>query len=398
MWVLARVGECVWKVLCMLDLSLQNELRTVGLSDGRFGSGPSKIRPAQLSRLVQDRHRVVGTSHRQEPVKELVGRIQEQLLELFGAPDGYEVVLGNGGSTAFWDVAAFSLIADRAQCLDFGVFGNRFARAAAAPWLAAPDVRTAPHGKVASLARRDGIDTYAWPHNDTSTGVVAPVERVAPSSEAITVVDATSAAGGISFDAGAADVYYFAPQKNLGSDGGLWIALVSPAAIERAERIAASDRYIPEFLNLHVALAHARKRQTLNTPSIMALALLDSQLEWILGHGGLPWAEAKTRALSSRVYEWAERSEYASPFVSNPALRSPTNPTIEFVPGVDAKALSALLRTYGIVDVDGYSGVGTNQLRIGTYVSVEDADIEHLLTYFDLLAPYLLGETGQGVR
>ncbi len=382
----------------MLNLSLQDELRRLGLSDGRFGSGPSKIRPDQLSRLVQDRHRVLGTSHRHEPVKELVGRIQQQLLELFRAPEGYEVVLGNGGSAAFWDVAAFSLIAERAQCLDFGVFGNRFARAAAAPWLAAPDVQVAPHGDVAVLTRLEGIDTYAWPHNDTSTGVVAPVERVAPAEEAITVVDATSAAGGISFDAGAADVYYFAPQKNLGSDGGLWIALLSPAAIERAERIAASDRYIPEFLNLHLAISHARRRQTLNTPSITTLALLDSQLEWILENGGLAWAEAKTRTLSSRVYEWAEHSAYASPFVNDPTLRSPTNPTIELVPNVDAKALSALLRTHGIVDIDGYSGVGTNQLRIGTYLSVEDADVEHLLQVLDRLAPPLMGESTQGTR
>ncbi|GAA1322724.1 phosphoserine transaminase [Nonlabens tegetincola] len=360
------------------------------LEDGRLGSGPAKIRREQLDRFVADPDGVLGTSHRKEPVKRLVGRIQRGLLELFGAPAGYEIVLGNGGSTAFWDIAAASLIEQRAQCLDFGVFGNRMARAAAAPWLATPDVRTAPHGELVLAEHAPDIDTYAWAHNETSTGVVAPVWRVGQADGAITLIDGTSAAGGIGFDAANADVYYFAPQKNLGSDGGLWVALVSPAAAARAERIAASGRFIPEFLNLHLAIEQSRKQQTLNTPAIATLMLLDSQLEWLLAQGGLGWAASHTRSLATKIYDWADQCEHAFPFVANPALRSPTNAVIEFDRRVDVKAMSAMLRSCGIVDIDGYSGVGQNQLRIGTYVSVTETDIDQLLRNFDVLVPHLL--------
>ncbi|SHJ58105.1 phosphoserine aminotransferase apoenzyme [Tessaracoccus bendigoensis DSM 12906] len=261
-------------------------------SDGRFGSGPAKIRAAQLDALHTDGVSLIGTSHRQAPVKALVANIKAQLSTLFAAPDGYEVILGNGGSTAFWDAAAFGLIEQRSQHLTFGEFGNKFAAAAHAPWLSTPDVRAALPGTRSDSEIMPDIDLYAWPHNETSTGVAAPVHRV-NAQGALTVIDATSAAGGMTFDATDTDVYYFAPQKNLGSDGGLWVALVSPAAIERIERIATSDRYIPESLSLKSALDNSRLDQTLNTPALVTLHLLNSQLAWILEQGGLPWACAR---------------------------------------------------------------------------------------------------------
>lgn len=357
--------------------------------DGRFGAGPSRLRPAQLSYLRQAEPGILGTSHRQAPVRSLVARIQDQLLTLFRAPEGSEIVLGNGGSTAFWDVLAFSIIERRAQCLDFGVFGARFARAAAAPWLATPDIRSAPHGTLATPRATDGIDVYAWPENETSTGVAAPVRRAAPAAEALTVIDATSSAGALEFDASAADVYYFAPQKSLGSDGGLWIALLSPAAVERAERIAASGRYIPEFLSLTSAIANSRKHQTTNTPAIATLLLLESQLEWLLAQGGLSWAAERTRHSSHLIAEWAEASHYAAPFVTDPALRSPVTTTLELSSRVSAQDVSRALRANGIVDIDAYAGVGTNQLRISNYVSVEPGDVSRLLACIDTVVPRL---------
>ncbi|MFF8818600.1 phosphoserine transaminase [Leucobacter sp. NPDC015123] len=373
-----------------MDLTYPSTLPRYPLRDGRFGSGPAKIRPTQLQDLVADPLRLLGTSHRQPPVSRLVGRIQEQLHELFDAPEGYEVVLGNGGSTAFWDIAAFSLVDTRAQCLDFGVFGSRFARAAAAPWLTPPDVRTAPHGELVLTEELEGIDTYAWPHNETSTGVLAPVRRVGATEDAITLIDGTSAAGGTEFDARNADVYYFAPQKNFGSDAGIWIALLSPAAIDRASRIATSGRYIPDFLNLYLAIEQSRKQQTLNTPALATLMLLENQISWILEHGGLAWAAGRTRSLSTEIYDWAERSRYSAPFVTNPALRSPTNVTLEIDPRADTRTLAALLRSAGIFDTDGYVGVGRNQLRIGTYVSIDPADVGQLLQNLDVLIPHAI--------
>lgn len=360
-------------------------------SDGRFGSGPSRLRPEQLTSLTTTYRDLLGTSHRQAPVKALVGSVQRQLLDLFDAPDGYEVVMGNGGAAMFWDVAAESLIEHRAQCLNFGAFGKKFARAAGAPWLETPSVRSAPHGTLAAPVAEAGIDVYAWPHNDTSTGVLAPVERVTPASEALTLIDATSAAGGITFDAANADVYYFAPQKNLGSDGGLWVALLSPAAIERAERIAASGRHIPDSLNLHLAITNSRSQQTVNTPSLVTLALLETQLQWIIASGGLTWAESRARESSEVLYRWAERSDFATPFVADPAHRSPVNATIEFADDVDARELSRQLRAHGIVDVDAYSGIGHNQLRIATYVSVEPDDVRRLTECIDAIVGGLRG-------
>jgi phosphoserine aminotransferase len=346
-------------------------------ADGRFGCGPSRVRDAQIDALVAASRSLLGTSHRQRPVRSLVGSVKQGVAALLGAPDGYEVVLGNGGSTAFWDAAAFGLIERRSAHGTWGEFGSKFAKAAAAPWLAAPSVTQAAPGTREELAVVDDADVYAWPHNETSTGVAAPVRRIAAPG-ALTVVDATSAAGGIPFTAAEADVYYFAPQKNLGSDGGLWLALVSPAAIERIERIAASDRYIPEFLSLKAALDNSRLDQTLNTPALTTLVLLDSQLEWMNAQGGLDWAADRTATSSSLLYRWAEQVEYATPFVSRPEDRSPVVVTIDF-DGVDAAAVAKTLRANGIVDTEPYRKLGRNQLRIGTFASVEPSDVAALI-------------------
>ncbi|GAA4751201.1 phosphoserine transaminase [Amnibacterium soli] len=346
-------------------------------ADGRFGCGPSRVRDAQIEALVAVSRTVLGTSHRQRPVKALVGSVKQHLATLLGAPDGYEVVLGNGGSTAFWDAAAFGLIEHRSAHGTWGEFGSKFAKAARAPWLAAPAVTEAPAGSRADLEVVDDVDVYAWPHNETSTGVAAPVRRIAAPG-ALTVIDATSAAGGIAFDAAEADVYYFAPQKNLGSDGGLWAALVSPAAVERIERIAASDRYVPEFLSLGAALENSRLDQTLNTPALSTLVLLESQLQWMNEQGGLAWAAERAATSSGLLYDWAERVDYATPFVADPAHRSPVVVTIDF-DGVDAAAIAKTLRANGVVDTEPYRKLGRNQLRIGTFASVDPADVAALI-------------------
>jgi len=350
--------------------------------DGRFGCGPSRIRPEQVSALAAVGSSLLGTSHRQAPVKNLVRSVREQLAALFRLPEGYEIILGNGGSTAFWDAAAFGLIENRAQNLVSGEFGGKFAKAAAAPWLQAPDVRNAEPGSRAEAEIVEGVDVYAWPHNETSTGVASPIRRVAAEG-ALTVIDATSAAGGIEFDVTETDVYYFAPQKNLGSDGGLWFAAVSPAAIERIERIAASGRYIPEFLSLKNAVDNSRLEQTLNTPALTTLHLLDSQLQWINDNGGLAWAAARTSESSQELYRWAEASTVATPFVTNPADRSPVVATIDFDDTVDAAAIAKTLRANGIVDTEPYRKLGRNQLRIATFVSIEPDDVRQLIRAID---------------
>lgn len=351
-------------------------------ADGRFGCGPSKVRTAQLEKL-RAHLSLLGTSHRQAPVKDLVGRTRARLAELFRLPNGYEIILGNGGSTAFWDAAAFGLIEKRSQNLVFGEFGGKFAAAAKAPWLEAPDVREVAAGTRTTAEAVEGVDVYAWPHNETSTGVSAPVERVHGDEGALTVIDATSAAGGIDFSASQADVYYFAPQKNLGSDGGLWFAAVSPAAIERIERIAASDRYIPEFLSLKNAVDNSRLNQTLNTPALATLVLLESQLEWIADNGGLQWADGRTHESSRALYEWAEASSFATPFVADPADRSPVVVTIDFDESVDAAAVAKSLRSNGIVDTEPYRKLGRNQLRVATFVSIEPDDVRQLIRCID---------------
>jgi phosphoserine aminotransferase len=343
--------------------------------DGRFGCGPSKVRQEQLDHLAFA-SKVIGTSHRQAPVKELVGRVQGGLHDLFRLPDGYEVVIGDGGSTAFWDAASFGLIEKRAEALSFGEFGSKFAQSAGAPWLKAPKVISAEAGSRSEVEILDGIDFYAWPHNETSTGVMAPVTRV--EADALTAIDATSAAGGVQVDIAQTDVYYFAPQKNFASDGGLWFALLSPAAIERAFAIAESDRYIPEFLSLKNAIDNSRLNQTLNTPALATLLLMENQLEWINGNGGLAWADARTRESSSVLYEWADAAGYATPFVANPDHRSQVVVTIDFDETVDAAAVAKALRANGIVDTEPYRKLGRNQLRVATFVAIDPDDVRAL--------------------
>jgi phosphoserine aminotransferase len=354
-------------------------------ADGRFGCGPSKVRAEQVSYLAGAGAGILGTSHRQAPVKNLVGRVRESFAELFRLPEGYEVVMGNGGSTAFWDAAAFSLIEQQSQHLAFGEFGQKFATSAGAPWLRAPQVISAPGGSRSEIEPAEGIDVYAWPHNETSTGVMAPVKRVSGDAGALTVIDATSAAGGAELDASETDVYYFAPQKNFASDGGLWFALFSPAAIERVERIAASERYIPEFLSLKNALDNSRLNQTLNTPAISTLLLLENQLDWINGNGGLAWASARTKESSSALYTWAESVSYATPYVTNPEHRSQVVVTIDFDEKVDAAALAKTLRANGIVDTDPYRKLGRNQLRVATFTAIEPDDVRALIASIEFV-------------
>ncbi len=354
-------------------------------SDGRFGSGPTRIRDAQLEALTAAGRTLLGTSHRQAPVRGLVQRVREGLAGLFGLPDDYLVVLGNGGTTAFWEVAAFGLIAGRSQHLSFGEFSSKFARVtAAAPWLTDPSVLTSATGTHPLAQAEPGIDAYALTHNETSTGVAMPVRRVSGADDgALMLVDATSAAGGIAVAAGEFDAYYFAPQKCFGSDGGLWLALLSPAAVERAGRIAASDRYIPEFLSLQLAIDNSRLQQTYNTPAVATLVLLAEQVDWMLANGGMAWTTSRTAASSGILYDWAVKSPLASPFVADPAQRSPVVATIDFADSVDASALSAVLRENGIVDTDSYRKLGRNQLRIGTFPAVEPADVEALTACID---------------
>jgi phosphoserine aminotransferase len=352
--------------------------------DGRFGSGPSKVRPAQVAALAAAGPALLGTSHRQPPVTGLVQRVQEGVAALLRAPDGYRVVLGNGGSTAFWDVATLGLVHRRAQHLVHGEFGGRFAAATtAAPFLADPDVVRAEPGSAGSPAAVAGVDAYCWPHNETSTGVALPVARVPGADDgALVLVDATSAAGGLEVDLAATDAYYFAPQKNLGSDGGLWLAVLSPAALERAAQLAGT-RWVPASLDLAVAVAHSAKGQTYNTPAVATLVLLAEQLEWLLAQGGLAWAAARTADSARRLYGWAEASGYAAPFVADPALRSPVVGTVDLDPAVDAAAVRAVLRAHGVVDVDPYRALGRNQLRVGMFAAVEPDDVEALTACVD---------------
>ncbi|MCU1476980.1 MAG: phosphoserine transaminase [Subtercola sp.] len=357
--------------------------------DGRFGCGPSKIRPEQLADLTGRGASLLGTSHRQAPVKNLVADLRAGLSTLFALPDGYEVVLGNGGSTAFWDAAAFGLIENRSENLTFGEFGAKFAVAAGAPFLTAPHVIKADAGSRSEVEVVDGVDVYAWPHNETSTGVMAPIARVHGDADALTVIDATSAAGGIDVDIAETDVYYFAPQKNFASDGGLYIGLFSPAALERVERIAVSGRYIPEFLSLKNAVDNSRLNQTLNTPAISTLLLMNSQVEWINASGGLGWASARTSESSSALYEWAEATSYTTPFVSNPEHRSQVVVTIDFDDSIDAAAVAKALRANGIVDTEPYRKLGRNQLRIATFVAIDPSDVRALISSIEYVVENL---------
>ena len=360
-------------------------------ADGRFGSGPSKVRPEQVAALAASGPVYLGTSHRQAPVRSLVQRIQEGLAELFRLPGGYQVVLGNGGTTTFWDVAAFGLVTERSLHLSFGEFSSKFAKVtAAAPWLRDPVIIESPPGTHPQPRAEAGVDSYALTHNETSTGVAMPVRRVPGADDgALVLVDATSGAGGLAVDVSETDVYYFAPQKCFGSDGGLWIALMSPAALERAAAIAASGRYLPESLSLPVAISNSARFQTYNTPAVATLLLMADQVEWMLAAGGLDWAASRTADSSSRLYTWAEKVPYATPFVADPAQRSPVVGTIDFISPVDAAAVAAVLRANGIVDTEPYRKLGRNQLRIAMFPAIEPADVEALTACIDYVVERL---------
>ncbi|HEY6934124.1 MAG TPA: phosphoserine transaminase [Marmoricola sp.] len=354
-------------------------------ADGRFGAGPSKIQPGHLDALAATGRSLMGTSHRQAPVRGLVGRVQDGLRELFSLPEHYEVVMGNGGATAFWDVATFGLIRRRSQHLSFGEFSAKFANAAAtAPFLDEPSVVTAEPGSLPAPVAEDGVDAYAWAHNETSTAVMAPVRRVPGADDgALVLVDATSGAGGLPVDVREADVYYFAPQKCFASDGGLWIALMSPAALDRAGSIAASGRWVPAFLDLPTAIDNARKHQTYNTPAIATLFLMAEQLDWMLAQGGLEAMVKRTTASSEALYGWAERTPYTTPYVADPAHRSLVIGTIDFDDAVDAARVAAVLRANGIVDTEPYRKLGRNQLRIAMYPAIDPADVQALTACID---------------
>jgi phosphoserine aminotransferase len=355
--------------------------------DGRFGCGPSKVRPEALAALAGAGAAVMGTSHRQAPVKDLVHRVRTGLSALFSAPDGYEVVLGNGGATAFWDAAAYGLVRERSEHLAFGEFGSKFADVTTgAPFLGEPVVVKADAGSAPAVRPEPGVDAYAWPHNETSTGVMTSVVRPnGTDAGALVLVDATSGAGGLPVDVSQADVYYFAPQKNFGSDGGLWLGLFSPAARERVAQLAGSDRWIPPSLDLATALDNSAKDQTYNTPAVATLWLLADQIEWINGNGGLDWAVGRTTDSSNRLYTWAEKSPYATPFVTDPALRSLVVGTIDFADSVDAAAVAKVLRANGIVDTEPYRKLGRNQLRIGMFPAVDPDDVEALTACIDFV-------------
>ncbi len=355
--------------------------------DGRFGAGPSKVRSEQVAALAAAGADLLGTSHRQAPVKNLVGDIRTGLSSFFKAPDGYEVVLGVGGSTAFWDIAAFGLVERKAQHLSFGEFGSKFAAATnKAPFLDASAIITSEPGTRPTPHPQSGVDVYAWPQNETSTGVAAPVQRVSGADEgALVVIDATSAAGGLDVDISQTDVYYFAPQKNFASDGGLWLGLFSPAALERAAKIQAGDRWIPDFLNLQTAIDNSRLNQTYNTPALATLVTLNEQIKWLNSSGGLDFAAARTADSAGRLYSWAEQSAVASPFVTDPADRSNVIVTIDFDDSVDAAAVAKVLRANGIVDVEPYRKLGRNQLRLATFVAIEPDDVSALIACIDFV-------------
>jgi phosphoserine aminotransferase len=352
--------------------------------DGRFGCGPSKVRPEALAKLAE-RADLIGTSHRQAPVRDLVGRVRGGLAELFALPDGYEVALGNGGTSAFWDAAATCLVRERALHLSYGEFTQKFAMAtASAPFLADPIVVEAEPGDAPFPRADAAVDVLAWAHNETSTGVMVEVQRPAGAGDALVLIDGTSGAGGLPLDAAQADAYYFAPQKAFAADAGLWLALLSPAAIERIEELdGAASRWQPAFLSLSTALSNSRRDQTYNTPALATLLLLADQLEWMLAAGGLDWCVRRTASSSGHLYGWAERSAFATPFVADPVKRSLVVGTVDFDPSVDAAAAASTLRANGIVDVEPYRKLGRNQLRIGMFPAVEPTDVEALTACID---------------
>jgi phosphoserine aminotransferase len=370
------------------DIVIPEDLKP---ADGRFGSGPSKVRPEALAALAATGTSYLGTSHRQKTVKDVVRRVREGLGSFFGLPDGYEVVLGNGGTTAFWDIAVLNLIRERSQHLSFGEFSSKFATAAkAAPFLGDPSVLKSEPGSHPTPQAEAGVDVYALTHNETSTGVAMPIRRVdGADGDALVLVDATSAAGGLPVDVAESDVYYFAPQKSFASDGGLWLALMSPAAIERVAQVQATGRWIPAFSDLQVAIDNSRLDQTYNTPALATLFLLADQIDWFNAQGGLGWTTERTADSAGRLYTWAEKSPYAEPFVADPAQRSNVVGTIDFADSVDAAAVAKVLRANGIVDTEPYRKLGRNQLRVAMFPAVDPADVEALTACIDHVVPRL---------
>ncbi len=360
--------------------------------DGRFGSGPSKVRPEAVQALAGLATTYLGTSHRQKTARDQVARLRRGIAELLRAPDGYEVIISNGGTTSFWDSATFGLIRDRAQFASFGEFGAKFAKAAAeAPFLAAPSVLNALAGQAARHTAEPGVDAYASPHNETSTGVMVPVQRVeGADGGSLVLTDATSAAGAVDVDLNQTDVYYFAPQKAFGSDGGLWLAVMSPAALARIDEIHASKRWVPAFLDLAIAVEQSRLEQTYNTPALATIFLAAEQTDWMLANGGLAWAAKRSAESAAILYGWAERSPVAFPFVTDPALRSLAVATIDFEPSVDAAALARILRANGILDTDPYRKLGRNQLRVALFPTIDPSDVEALTGCIDYVLERML--------
>ena len=370
-----------------MSIIIPSELKPL---DGRFGSGPSKIRPEALAALSASGNSILGTSHRQKPVKNVVKRVREGLTTLFNLPEGYEVILGNGGSTAFWDIATFGLIEERSQHLVFGEFSSKFAAAAKeAPFLGEPTVIKAEPGSHPVSVAEAGIDVYAMTHNETSTGVAMPIIRPAGTDGALVLVDATSAAGGLMVDAKEFDTYYFAPQKSFASDGGLWIAIMSPAAIARAEKIKASGRWVPAFFDLGIAIENSRLDQTYNTPALVTLMLLAEQIEWMNSNGGLSFAAGRSAKSSEILYSWAEKTSYTTPFVTDAAMRSKVVGTINFDDAIDATKIAAALRENGIVDTEPYRKLGKNQLRVAMFPAVDPSDVDALTKCIDYVVAAL---------
>ncbi|GAB3662562.1 phosphoserine transaminase [Actinocorallia lasiicapitis] len=371
----------------MSDIVIPAEIKPV---DGRFGCGPSKVRPEQLQALAASGAQYFGTSHRQKPVKSLFGRIRSGLSDLFSLPEGYEVLLSNGGTTAFWDAAAFGLVREKSQHVTFGEFSSKFAKVVAgAPWLGDPTVISSEPGTHPLPVAEAGVDVYALTQNETSTGVAMPIKRVSDDPDSLVLVDATSGAGGLPIDVSETDVYYFAPQKCFAADGGLFVALASPRALARIDEIGNSGRYIPEFFNLQTVVDNSGKDQTYNTPAVGTAILFAEQIEWMNANGGLAWTTARTADSSSRLYTWADKSEYATPFVVDPAQRSQVVGTINFADSVDAAAVAKVLRANGIVDTEPYRKLGKNQLRVGMFPAIDPSDVEALTASIDYVVERL---------
>lgn len=371
----------------MSDIKIPDHLKP---TDGRFGSGPSKIRPEALEALYKSGTSILGTSHRQKSVKNVVNRVRTGLTKLFNLPEGYEVILGNGGSTAFWDIATLNLIENKSQHLVFGEFSSKFAEAAkAAPFLSEPTIIKVEPGAHPLPKAEAGVDVYALTHNETSTGVAMPITRPAGTEGALVLVDATSAAGGLDVDISQCDVYYFAPQKSFASDGGLWIAIMSPAAIARVEKMKQSERWIPAFFDLSIAIENSRLDQTYNTPAVATLFLLAEQIEWMINNGGLKFAAGRSTESSAALYEWAEKTEYTTPFVTDPAMRSKVVGTINFDESIDALEIAKVLRANGIVDTDPYRKLGKNQLRVAMFPAVDPEDVKKLIACIEYVVAEL---------